>query len=175
MAEMTRAFSVFSQRSEFDNFLYAPIVEERNGMLLSVISALARLEIDPWQEAAELAGLPRKTAAKRLASLFAPMLEERPAPSEAETIAARLIALLPGQIASNASRYEKWLPIGRLNNMQPITCVIFCLIFMSVTVGVEVIASRQAPVEIANRHTRPSPVPFLPQNHWRINPKRPGE
>ena len=34
-------------------------------MLLSVLSALARLDIDPWQEAAQLAGLPGETATRR--------------------------------------------------------------------------------------------------------------
>ena len=40
-------------------------------MLLSVLSALARLDIDPWQEAANLARLPRETATERLATLIA--------------------------------------------------------------------------------------------------------
>lgn len=40
--------------SEFNAFVFAPIGEERNGMLLSVMSALARRDIDPWQEAARL-------------------------------------------------------------------------------------------------------------------------
>ena len=53
--EMTATASVSRLGSEFDDFLYAPIGEDRNGMLLSVLSALARLDIDPWQEAAKLA------------------------------------------------------------------------------------------------------------------------
>ena len=48
---MTSAVSAFGRKSEFDSFLCAPIGEERNGMLLSVLSALARLDVDPWQEA----------------------------------------------------------------------------------------------------------------------------
>jgi hypothetical protein len=44
--------------SEFDDFLYAPIVEGGNGMVLSVLSALARVNVDPWDEAARLARLP---------------------------------------------------------------------------------------------------------------------
>jgi len=45
---MTRSATVSLQRSEFDDFLFAPIGDEKNGMLLSVISALARLDLDPW-------------------------------------------------------------------------------------------------------------------------------
>jgi hypothetical protein len=63
--------SVFRLGSEFDVFLFAPIGEDRNGMLLSVLSALARLHVDPWQEAAKLARLPREAATQRLASLIA--------------------------------------------------------------------------------------------------------
>jgi hypothetical protein len=48
---------VFSlPRSEFGAFLFASIGEESNGMALSVISALARLGIDPWQEACSAFG-----------------------------------------------------------------------------------------------------------------------
>ena len=71
---MTYSASVSRLGSEFDDFLFAPIGEDRNGMLLSVLSALARLDIDPWQEVAELAGLPGTTATQRLASLIAELL-----------------------------------------------------------------------------------------------------
>ena len=68
---MTRSPSFLVLGSEFDDFLFAPIGEDRNDMPLSVLSALARLDIDPWHEAAELARLPRETATQRLASLIA--------------------------------------------------------------------------------------------------------
>jgi hypothetical protein len=71
---MTYSASVSRLGSEFDDFLFAPIGEDRNGLLLRVLSALARLEIDPWQEVAELAGLPGATATQRLASLIAELL-----------------------------------------------------------------------------------------------------
>jgi hypothetical protein len=65
---MTRTTSLSPLGSEFDNFLFAPIGEDKNGMLLSVVSALARLDVDPWQEAGELARLPPESAIARLAS-----------------------------------------------------------------------------------------------------------
>jgi hypothetical protein len=68
---MTHSASASVLGSEFDAFLFAPIGEGRNGMLLSVISALARLNVDPRQEATQLAGLPGDTATRRLASLIA--------------------------------------------------------------------------------------------------------
>jgi hypothetical protein len=92
---MTYSASVSRLGSEFDDFLFAPISEDRNGMLLSVLSALARLDIDPWQEAAKLAGLPGATATQRLASLIAELPDEPASHPDPVTIAARLIALLP--------------------------------------------------------------------------------
>jgi hypothetical protein len=68
---MTYSASVSRLGSEFDDFLFAAIGEGRNGMLPSVLSALAQLDIDPWQEAAKLAGLSGATATQRLASLIA--------------------------------------------------------------------------------------------------------
>ena len=80
---------------EFDDFLFASIGEDRNGTTLSVLSALARFDVDPWQETASLARMPKERATERLAALIAaaPMdLATRLSPA---TIAARLIALLP--------------------------------------------------------------------------------
>jgi hypothetical protein len=64
---MTRSASFSVLGSEFDDFLFAPIGDDRNDMPLSVLSALARLDIDPWLEAAELARLPQETGVQRLA------------------------------------------------------------------------------------------------------------
>ena len=54
---MTPATSVSFFRPEFDDFLYAPVGADSNEMPLSVLSALARLNVDPWEEAAELTPL----------------------------------------------------------------------------------------------------------------------
>jgi len=55
---------------EFDDFLFASIDDGQNGPLLSVVSAFARLDVDPWKEAVSLAGMPRLQATERLASLI---------------------------------------------------------------------------------------------------------
>ena len=81
--------------AEFDKFLYAPIREDRNGTPLSVLSALARLDVDPWQEAASLARMPRDTAATRLTALIVALPGELTKDIPAKTIAAGLVALLP--------------------------------------------------------------------------------
>ena len=81
--------------AEYDDFLFAPIGTETNGMLLSVLSALARMNVDPRKEAAALAELPRKEAVHRLSCLIEALPARPSAPEEPLTIAARLIKLLP--------------------------------------------------------------------------------
>jgi hypothetical protein len=93
--------SVFSlQKSDFNDFLFAPVGEEENGMVLTALSALARSGVDPWDEAARLSELPRETATKSLTSLISELPNGRWAQSATGTIAARLIALLPVKRAS---------------------------------------------------------------------------
>ena len=92
---MTHPSKKLTLGSEFDAFLFAPIGEEKNGMLLSVLSALARLDIDPWREAADLARMPKTAANRRVTSLIAGLEFAPTAPVEPETVALRLIELLP--------------------------------------------------------------------------------
>ncbi len=90
--------------AEFDKFLYAPIGEGRNGTPLSVLSALARLDVDPWQEAASLARMPRDAAAVRLTALIVALPDEPTKDIPAKTIAADLVALLPKAVGFTSVR-----------------------------------------------------------------------
>src|ERR1700689_3134933 len=87
--------SVSQFRSEFDDFLYAPIDEGNSETFLSVLSALARVDVDPWQEAASLVRMPRETATQRLASLIGALPGGLLAHLDSRIVAARLIGLLP--------------------------------------------------------------------------------
>ena len=69
-------------------------------MLLSVLSALARMNLDPWDEAARLARLPRATATSYLTTLIAALPEGPVARTDPGALAERLIALLPRRLAS---------------------------------------------------------------------------
>ena len=80
---------------EFDPFLAAPIGEDRNGTTLSVLSALARLDVDPWREARALARMPRKAAAERLTALIEALPREEPGGLPSRASAADLVAQLP--------------------------------------------------------------------------------
>jgi hypothetical protein len=52
---------------EFDAFLSAPLGEGADGVGITVMSALARIGLDPWSEAARLSDLPREAAVEALA------------------------------------------------------------------------------------------------------------
>jgi hypothetical protein len=64
-------------------------------MTLSVLSALARLGVDHWEETAALASMPRDKARQRLAALIATTTKALANALSSEIVAARLIALLP--------------------------------------------------------------------------------
>jgi hypothetical protein len=80
---------------EFSAFLFAQICEERSGMPLSVVSALARFGVDPWREAARLAALPRKAAVDALVAMITRISEVQGPVMDTRKIAARLADLLP--------------------------------------------------------------------------------
>ena len=81
--------------SEFNAFLFSPIGEDRNGMPLSVVSLLARRDLDPWQEAASLAAMSAEAATRRLDSLIRTLPDQPLTLPDSRTIATRLTALLP--------------------------------------------------------------------------------
>jgi len=118
---VTAAASVSFFRPEFDDFLYAPIGTDRNEMPLSVLSALSRLDVDPWREAAELSELPKGVATQRLASLIARLPGGRWPLADARAIADRLIQLLPHRGSSAPSVMK---PRGLYGNVS--TIVLIC-------------------------------------------------
>jgi len=64
-------------------------------MRLSVLSTLARTNVDPWEEAARLAKLSTTDAERTLISTLNLFPGKRQRPAETESLGARLIALLP--------------------------------------------------------------------------------
>ena len=84
---------------QFDRFLFAPVGEDANGMRVSVLSALARRGVDPWQEAQDLAGLPTDSAGQRLDTLIAALPDVPALALDHRAVATRLIALLPGAVS----------------------------------------------------------------------------
>jgi hypothetical protein len=91
-----RSIPISIPGSEFNDFLFAPICEDRNGMSVSVLSGLARSDVDPWQEAANLAQLPEETATQRLTALIGALPDRASAYPDARTIALARAAAGPG-------------------------------------------------------------------------------
>jgi hypothetical protein len=79
----------------YDAFLFAPVCNEASGVSLSVVSLLARANVDPWEEASRLATMPKALAEKALAATLDLMPGRNWKQAEAKTIAARLVRLLP--------------------------------------------------------------------------------
>ena len=120
---------------ELEDFLFATIGEEANGMQLSVVSALARLGVDPWAEAIRLACMPRLGAARRLAPMIARLPGSAWAPPDSERIAARLVELLPppaGPTVPSAST----VPVVRSQPNVLWTIGLVCVITMAVVFAI---------------------------------------
>jgi hypothetical protein len=99
---MTRYASASLRDRNSDDFLFVSIGDERDGMLLNVISALARLDLDPRLEAASLTRTPKEAATERMISLISALPEKTAAHRDSEAIAACLVALSPRPRASSA-------------------------------------------------------------------------
>jgi hypothetical protein len=91
------------RHSDLEGFLSEPIWEEKNGSMLSILSAFARLGIDPWQEAARLAAMPREAAAAALAKLLTSLPWPSPEQPDHGEIARNLVQVLPKPIAQRAA------------------------------------------------------------------------
>src|SRR5581483_6870390 len=79
----------------FDRFLFASVCEDRNGLPLSVLSALVRINCDPWKEAARLAAMPKAKAEISLVSSLHLAAANGWDPAQANMISAHLVSLLP--------------------------------------------------------------------------------
>jgi hypothetical protein len=95
---MTSSTSVTYLTRQLDDFLFARIDEGSDATPLSVLSMLARLDIDPWEEAAKLARLPRPAAARRLVDFIAATPGAHSAYLSAKTVSDRLLNLLPSPV-----------------------------------------------------------------------------
>lgn len=100
--------------SPYNAFLFATVGEEKEGVPLSVFSALTRLGYDPWCEAARLAALPQETAARAFAVTIAMLPEGDWKAADVETMAARLVGWLPS--VGSASRAAPAVSVLKKND-----------------------------------------------------------
>lgn len=128
-------------------------------MLLSVLSALARADVDPWQEAAKLAGLPREVATERLASIIAALPDGLSGGLEPKSIAARLIALLPQQGSSDIVLRGTLAAAGATTK----SSIVVYLISLAFVLGFQyIMASHQQPSQADHARVSSSSIDSLP-------------
>jgi hypothetical protein len=136
--KMTPAISIPQLGSEFDDFLFAPVGGDIKGMTVSVLSALARLDLDPRHEAANLARLPGGSAIERLTSLLALLPGGISANPDPRTIAARLIPLLPRRTGLGIASRETSPNAGTMTKLPTIArLVLINVLFMLFMLGAQ--------------------------------------
>jgi hypothetical protein len=144
--------------SEFDAFLFAPIGEDRNGLPLSIVSLLARMNLDPWQEAAGLAGLPAEAATQKLASLLAASPVPSLKPADPATMATRLITLLPRR-TDPAARALGMVRAGATVHPRTVIDAILFAIWLIWLLGMMSLTARHdAPAQADIAHTPAPPT-----------------
>jgi hypothetical protein len=167
---MKRTAALFSLGSEFDPFLLAPISDDHTGMPLTVLSALARLDVDPWEEASVLARLPQERATVKLASLLATLPAGPSARADVRSIAVRLIALLPRHVVAAVSAPTAVLPPGHVITRSPLLSYLLLyslLVLFTLAAQWLIGPPRVAPpasiaAEPASASTAPPPAPMAP-------------
>ncbi|MDO6756122.1 hypothetical protein [Phaeobacter inhibens] len=80
---------------EFDRFLQASVGEDRNGNTVTVLSTLARLDLEPWDEAAALSALGQEAAGSRLEKLLSRFRDVPALRQQHGHVARKLTSLLP--------------------------------------------------------------------------------
>lgn len=81
--------------SDYDAFLFAEVGEDTEGASVTVLSALARLDLEPWTEARELSRLGREEAQVRLTAHFETITDIPALALASEGRASKLVSLLP--------------------------------------------------------------------------------
>jgi hypothetical protein len=117
--------------AKFGAFLYAPIGEDNNGMLLTVLSALARQNVDPWEEAADLSRLPGDAAMRRLTSMMAALPQDALADCEPQAVVARLIVLLPHSSAFDFSPRKVMAGVNMAHHSPAVAIILSIVIYLA--------------------------------------------
>ena len=110
---------------EFERFLYASVGEERNGSVVTVLSALARLGLDPWTETADLITLGREGARARLGTLLARFRDVPALARHHDSVARDLSQLLPeARTSASLKRAASTVASGRPGSTGAILAVL---------------------------------------------------
>lgn len=128
---MAMSMTQLSQDPAYARFLGAPVGEDRSGTSVSVLSMLARLNVDPWNEASDLAKMQEAPARQRLEALLARFEDVPTLLSDQGRVASGLLAFLPnranttGPPGNGSVAQSVKLPIGT-----PVYWIIAAAIFL---------------------------------------------
>ncbi len=114
MGDAQTACSLRSLPAEFNEFLFERISDDHLGRQVAVISALARLDMDPWAEAKKLSQLPAETAAWSLSLVLSRLPEIRMGIAERQQTALRLARLLPKLVLGKSAHAARATSSGAL-------------------------------------------------------------
>jgi hypothetical protein len=144
---------------EYNKFLFAIAAEDR-GTPVTVLSALARQDLDPWAESAALARLPPALAIQRLSRLLEPA-GTAPTQPQFRRTAAKLIALLP---AAAIMDIPAQLATGGPAIANARSILAFLFIFMGLMLTIQCIAhfSHVPPRPDAAQTSHAGPAPKSP-------------
>lgn len=115
---------------EFERFLYASVGEDRNGYVVTVLSTLARLDLDPWMETAELVRLKRDAAQKRLGTLLARVRDVPALASDHDSVARELSQLLPEGLVSGYTTRATSMAADAHSGLNGVIWVVLSIFFI---------------------------------------------
>jgi hypothetical protein len=125
---MTLRTSFQPLRPDLDKFLFAAVGAEQNGVPLSMVSALTRLGLDPWEEAGRLSSLSKCEAGEQLARLIAELPDARRPLPEARALAGELIEQLPKHDSSPLPQPNRFPRYPRMKLPQKSQFLMFCVV-----------------------------------------------
>ena len=122
-------------RPDLDKFLFAAVGDEVDGIPLSVVSALTRLGVDPWEEAGRLSLLSHREAVEQLGRLIAEVPGSSRTIGEAREIADSLIDLLPKHNTSPVSAPQLQIRLRFFKPALPQPFIIWVICFVLAAAG----------------------------------------
>lgn len=127
---MARSMTQLGQDPVFEHFLGASIGEDSHGIDVTVLSMFARLGVNPWTEASELAAMPEGIARKRLDALLT-RFEDVPTigPDRVKIISAIMAFLPRKRVFASASSQDDAKSLVPLFNI-PIYQIIAAFLFL---------------------------------------------
>jgi hypothetical protein len=115
---------------EFERFLHASVGEDRNGYVVTVLSALARLGLDPWAETAKLVALEGDAARTRLGTLLERFRDVPALATDHGTVARDLSQLLPAGPTRGAMKRATWKVADGRRGMSGVIWTVLAIVFL---------------------------------------------